>query len=205
MRKLNILFDNNQKWVERNTSVDENYFLRMSKEQKPSYLWIGCSDSRIPANEVVGLEPGELFVHRNVANLFVPSDLNCVSVLQYAIDVLKIEHVIVCGHYGCGGIAAAMGNQEFGIMDEWLAYIRQVYQRSQAELDSIANLTMRSNRLVELNVLEQVRNVCHSSIARNAWERNQPLCVHGWIYDLSTGKLRDLNCCVSSLDEAELL
>lgn len=203
MRELKVLFDNNEKWIDRHTSVDPEYFSRMAKGQNPKYLWIGCSDSRIPANEVVGLEPGELFVHRNVANLFIHTDLNCLSVLQYAVDVLKIEHVIVCGHYGCGGVAAAMHDNQLGIMDSWLMNIRDVYAQSHIELDKIKDETERSNRLVELNVLRQVHNICHTTVLQNAWDRKQPVCIHGWIYELSTGKLRDLNCCVSSMDQVE--
>lgn len=203
MRELKHLFENNRNWVNENVAKDPEYFLRMSKGQKPGYLWIGCSDSRIPANEVLRLEPGELFVHRNVANLFVHTDLNCLSVLQYAIDYLKIQHVIVCGHYGCGGVAAAMDNKQFGIMDNWLMNIKDVYAHSEEELLSIPDPTERTDRLVELNVLQQVNNVCHSSVVQNAWGRNQPLSVHGWVYELKTGLLHDLNCCITNLDQVE--
>lgn len=201
MRKLKKLFDNNQQWVESHTMKDPNYFKDMAKGQKPLYLWIGCSDSRIPANEVVGLEPGELFVHRNVANLFLPTDLNCLSVLQYAIDILKIEDVIVCGHYGCGGIEAAMQDRQLGIIDNWLTNIRDVYAHHEAEFRAIEDPALRSNRLVELNVLQQVHNICHTTIVQNAWSREQPLYIHGWVYELVTGKLRDLNCCISSPEQ----
>jgi carbonic anhydrase len=203
MKRLKVLFDNNREWVERHTKKDPDYFLRMSKGQKPRYLWIGCSDSRIPANEVVGLEPGELFVHRNIANLFLHTDLNCLSVLQYAVDVLKIEHVIVCGHYGCGGVQAAMEDQQFGVIDNWLRNIRDIYAHSKNELEEIADPELRSKRLVELNVLQQVHNICHTTIVQNAWAREQPLCIHGWVYELATGKLHDLNCCISSLKQVE--
>ncbi len=203
MRELKHLFDNNRDWVEQNISRDPEYFLRMSKGQKPSYLWIGCSDSRIPANEVLRLEPGELFVHRNVANLFVHTDLNCLSVLQYAVDYLKIQHVIVCGHYGCGGVAAAMDNKQFGIMDNWLMNIKDIYAHSEEELLAIDDPNLRTERLVELNVLQQVNNVCHSSVVQNAWGRNQSLTVHGWVYELKTGLLHDLNCCISSLEQVQ--
>lgn len=201
MRELKTLFENNLKWIEKNTQNDPEYFLKMSKQQNPRYLWIGCSDSRIPANEVVGLEPGELFVHRNVANLFLHTDFNGLSVLQYAVDVLKIQHVIVCGHYGCGGVAAAMKDNQLGIMDNWLTNIRDVYSQSFSELESIEDPSLRFNRLVELNVLQQVHNICHTTITQNAWGRGQPLSIHGWIYELSTGKLRDLNCCISGIDQ----
>ncbi|MBA3958367.1 MAG: carbonate dehydratase [Parachlamydiaceae bacterium] len=203
MRELKNLFDNNQQWIDRHVQNDPEYFIRMSKGQKPEYLWIGCSDSRIPANEVVGLEPGELFVHRNVANLFVHTDLNCLSVLQYAVDVLKVKHIIVCGHYGCGGVKAAMENQQFGIMDNWLRNIRDIYSHSKNELDSIDDQEARFNRLVELSVLQQAHNVCHTTIIQNAWSRGQPLCIHGWVYDLAQGKLHDLDCCISSPDHLE--
>lgn len=199
MRELKILFENNQKWVDSHITKDPNYFFRMSKGQKPKYLWIGCADSRIPANEVVGLEPGELFVHRNVANLFIHTDLNCLSVLQYAVDILEVEHVIVCGHYGCGGVNAAMEDRQLGIIDNWLRNIRDVYAHSEEELHAIDDPDLRRQRLVELNVIQQVHNICHTTIVQNAWNRNQRLCIHGWVYDLVTGKLCDLNCCVSSL------
>lgn len=201
MRKLKDLFNNNQQWVHKHTVNDPDYFKRMAKGQKPLYLWIGCSDSRIPANEVVGLEPGELFVHRNVANLFIHTDLNCLTVLQYAVDILQIEHVIVCGHYGCGGVEAAMKDLQHGIMDSWLTNIRDVYANHESEFEGIVDPTLRSNRLVELSVKQQVHNICHTSIVQNAWSREQPLNVHGWVYELVTGRLHDLNCCVSSLQQ----
>lgn len=203
MKKLKVLFDNNSTWVDQNIQKNPDYFAQMAKGQKPKYLWVGCSDSRVPANEVVGLEPGELFVARNVANLFIHTDLNCLTVLQYAIDVLQIEHIIVCGHYGCGGVMAAMEHQQFGIMDNWLRNIRDVYAHSKAELDAIEDPTSRGNRLVELNVLQQVHNICNTTIAQNAWERDQPLSIHGWVYELKTGKLHDLDCCVSTLEGVE--
>lgn len=203
MRELTHLFDNNQRWVEEHISKDPDYFLRMTTGQKPRYLWIGCSDSRIPANEVVGLEPGELFVHRNVANLFVHTDLNCLSVLQYAIDVLEIQHVIVCGHYGCGGVKASMDDRQLGIMDNWLRNIRDVYAHSRFELELIEDPELRSNRLVELNVLQQVHNICHTTIVHNAWNRKQFLTIHGWVYNLATGILHDLNCRISSMEQIE--
>src|SRR5262249_6431072 len=149
------------------------------------YLWIGCSDSRVPANEILGLECGELFVHRNVANLFPHSDFNCLSVLQYAVDYLNIEHVIVCGHYGCGGVACAMSQRQLGLVDNWLRYVKDVYAQSREELDQISNLDTRYDRLAELNVIQQVGNVCHTTIVQNAWARKQHLCVHGWMYEIS--------------------
>ncbi len=203
MRALQKLFKNNKIWAEKKLKKDPDVFLKLSEKQTPKYLWIGCSDSRIPANEILGLEPGEVFVHRNVANLFPHTDFNCLSVLQYGIDYLNIEHVIVCGHYRCGGIAAAMENAQFGLVDNWLRNIRDVYSREKDQLDHISNKTLRNDKLVELNVLHQVMNVCHTTIVQNAWANKKKLYVHGWIYDVSTGLLKDLNCCISSLDQIE--
>jgi carbonic anhydrase len=203
MKKLRILFQNNQEWVTSRLQKDPRYFARMAEAQDPSYLWIGCSDSRVPANEIVGLEPGELFVHRNVANLFPHTDFNCLSVLEYSVDLLKIQHVIVCGHYGCGGVKAAMEDHHLGLVDNWLRNIRDVYARFKDELDAIPDPKARYDRLVELNVLQQVLNVCHTTIVQGAWTRGQPLSVHGWVYDLRTGTLKDLDCCASSLDQVE--
>jgi carbonic anhydrase len=203
MQKLKILFQNNKEWVEKKISNDSNYFRRMAEAQDAQYLWIGCSDSRVPANEIVGLEPGELFVHRNVANLFPHTDLNCLSVLEYSVDLIKIQHVIVCGHYGCGGVKAAMEDHQLGLVDNWLRNIRDVYARFKDELEMISDQTARYDRLVELNVMQQVLNVCHTTIVQGAWTRGQPLWVHGWVYDLSTGTLKDLDCCVSSIDQVE--
>lgn len=203
MRSLTPLFDNNKKWVEKNLSRDPEYFIKMAQGQRPNYLWIGCSDSRIPAEEVVGLEPGQLFVHRNIANLFIHSDLNCLSVLQFAVDCLGVKDIIVCGHYGCGGVGAAMQNQQLGIVDNWLRNIRDIYSRSKDELEAIADDSLRYNRLVELNVIQQVMNICHTSIVQNAWARNQSLCVHGVVYELKTGNLRDLNLCKCKLEELD--
>lgn len=203
MQKLRILFENNKEWVESKTGKDSQYFRRMAEAQDPYYLWIGCSDSRVPANEIVGLEPGELFVHRNVANLFPHTDFNCLSVLEYAVDLLKIQHVIVCGHYGCGGVKAAMQDHQLGLVDNWLRNIRDVYARFKDELEKISDQTERYNRLVELNVMQQVLNVCHTTIVQGAWVRGQPLWIHGWVYDLNKGLLKDLDCCVSSIDQVE--
>jgi len=203
MRALQKLFENNKIWAEETLKKDPDTFLKLSEKQTPKYLWIGCSDSRIPANEVLGLEPGEVFVHRNVANLCPHTDFNCLSVLQYGIDYLNIEHVIVCGHYRCGGIAAAMENAQFGLVDNWLRNIRDVYSREKEQLDCISNKSLRNDRLVELNVLYQVMNVCHTTIVQNAWANKKSLYVHGWIYDVSTGLLKDLNCCISSLDQID--
>jgi carbonic anhydrase len=194
MRTLSGLFDNNRKWARRITQNDPDFFQRLSEQQSPRYLWIGCSDSRVPANEIVGLLPGELFVHRNVANLVVHTDLNCLSVLQYAVDVLKVEHVIVSGHYGCGGVRAAFLNASFGLIDNWLRHVQDVRDRY---LDLIAECEGEEaavDRLCELNVIEQARDVCQTTVVQDAWRRGQPLSVHGWIYELRDGLLRDLDC-----------
>lgn len=203
MKKLRTLFQNNKEWVASRLSKDPNYFRQMAEAQDPLYLWIGCSDSRVPANEIVGLEPGELFVHRNVANLFPHTDFNCLSVLEYAVDLLKIQHVIVCGHYGCGGVKAAMEDHHLGLVDNWLRNIRDVYARFKDELEKISDQKQRYNRLSELNVMQQVLNICHTTIAQGAWTRGQPLWIHGWMYDLATGTLKDLDCCLSSIDQVE--
>jgi len=205
MQKLRLLFQNNKGWVSRKINKDPDYFHHMAEAQDPLYLWIGCSDSRVPANEIVGLEPGELFVHRNVANLFPHTDFNCLSVLEYAVDLLKIQHVIVCGHYGCSGVKAAMEDHHLGLVDNWLRNIRDVYARFKDELEKISDERERYNRLVELNVMQQVLNVCHTTIVQGAWTRGQPLWVHGWVYDLATGILKDLDCCVSNIDQVEAI
>jgi carbonic anhydrase len=201
MRTLSGLFDNNRKWARRITQNDPDFFQRLSEQQSPRYLWIGCSDSRVPANEIVGLLPGELFVHRNVANLVVHTDLNCLSVLQYAVDVLKVEHVIVSGHYGCGGVRAAFLNASFGLIDNWLRHVQDVRDRY---LDLIAECEGEEaavDRLCELNVIEQARDVCQTTVVQDAWRRGQPLSVHGWIYELRDGLLRDLDCTSSGPSE----
>jgi carbonic anhydrase len=203
MNRLKILFEKNEEWVHSKTTLDPAYFQNLAKDQSPDYLWIGCSDSRVPANEVVGLEPGELLVHRNVANVFPHTDFNCLSVLEFAVNILHVKHVIVCGHYGCGGVKAAMDDHHLGLVDNWLRNIRDVYARHKEELDKIENETERYNRLVELNVMQQVLNVCHTTIVQEAWYREQALCVHGWVYDLQSGKLKDLNCCFSGIDQVE--
>ncbi len=192
MDTLNELFDHNKKWAAQKKEQDPDIFLKLSKKQTPKYLWIGCSDSRVPANEILGLKPGELFVHRNIANLFPHTDLNCLSVLQYAVEHLGVEHVIVCGHYGCGGVIAAMENAQLGLIDHWLHPIRELYEKE--EVNKIPDAEERTKRLVELNVLHQVTNICQTTVVQNAWEQKQKLAIHGWIYDLSTGLLKDLNC-----------
>lgn len=193
---LDHLKANNRAWAARKIAGDAGFFRRLANQQSPEYLWIGCSDSRVPANEIVGLRPGELFVHRNVANLVVPGDLNCLSVLQYAVDVLKVEHVIVCGHYGCGGVLAAYRGSSLGLIDHWLRHVRDVRERHEALIEATADGT-RIDRLCELNVIEQVRHVCETPIVEEAWRRQQPLAVHGWIYELRDGLLRDLRCTVT--------
>jgi carbonic anhydrase len=205
MKKLEILFENNEAWVKSKMEKDPEFFIKTAKDQLPHYLWMGCSDSRVPANEIVGLEPGELFVHRNVANLFPHTDFNCLSVLEFAIDILKIEHVIVCGHYNCGGVKAAMMDHQLGLVDNWLRNIRDVYASNKQELEQIQDDGERYNRLVELNVLQQVKNICHTTIVQDAWHRKQPLNVHGWVYDLESGKLRDLEIHLSSIEDVDTI
>ena len=193
---LDDLKANNRAWAERMVSRDPDFFKRLERQQGPQYLWIGCSDSRVPANEIVDLAPGELFVHRNVANLAPPQDANYLSVLQFAVDVIKVRHVIVVGHYGCGGIAAAVDGQRRGLVDHWLHPIREVAEEHRAELDAIADNHKRDDRLCELNVMRQVKNVASDVFLQDAWARGQDLSVHGWVYSLSTGLVNDLNVTV---------
>ncbi len=200
MKLLQHLFENNRRWVEEVESENPGFFQRLAKGQSPEYLWIGCSDSRIPANEVVGLMPGELFVHRNVANLVIHTDMSLLSVLQYAVEVLQIKHVIVCGHYGCGGVIGAMKGESLGLIDNWLRFIKDIYHRNEELLDSMDE-QQRANRLCELNVIQQVANLVHTTIVQDAWQRGQNLAVHGWIYDIKDGKLRDLNVCISAPEQ----
>jgi carbonic anhydrase len=197
------LFENNRRWAAETLARDPRFFTTLSQQQSPKYLWIGCSDSRVPANEIVGLLPGELFVHRNVANVVVHTDLNCLSVLQYAVDALKVEHVIVCGHYGCGGVRAAAENRSVGLVDHWLRHVRDVRDRHALILDGIADAGARVDRLCELNVIDQVRNVCQTPIVQTAWSRGAALSVHGWIYRLTDGLLRDLGVSVAAPDQLE--
>lgn len=201
MKKLPSLFEKNRKWAEDIKKEQPDFFKELSKDQNPEYLWIGCSDSRVPANEIVDLAPGDLFVHRNVANLIVHSDLNSQSVIQYAVEVLQVKHIIVCGHYGCGGVNAAMQRQNFGLIDNWLLHIKDVYQQFEEELSTITDEEEKLNRFCELNVQAQVANVCHNPFVQNAWEKGQELSVHGWIYSLSNGLLKDLDICISSSEE----
>jgi carbonic anhydrase len=200
MESLSHLFDNNRAWSEGIREVKPEFFLELSRQQSPKYLWIGCSDSRVPANQIVGLAPGELFVHRNIANLVVHTDLNCLSVMQFAVDILKVRHIIVCGHYGCSGVGAALRRDRLGLCDNWLRHIQDVGQKHEKVLASFPE-GEAVDRLCELNVLEQVGNVCCTTIAQDAWERGQPLSVHGWIYGLHGGLLKDLNVTASSAEE----
>ncbi len=186
------LLENNKTWVKEQLALDPNYFEKLSKGQSPEYLWIGCSDSRVPANQITGTEPGEVFVHRNIANMVVHSDMNMLSVLSYAVEVLKVKHIIVCGHYGCGGVIAAMKNQQFGLIDNWLRHIKDVYRYHHTELDAIEDENERARRFVEVNVQEQVHDLGKTSIVQNAWRRNQPLHIHGWVYDINDGLINDL-------------
>jgi carbonic anhydrase len=192
MAELSRLFENNRAWAAAQRNQDPHYFERLAEQQAPKFLWIGCSDSRVPANQILGLKPGEVFVHRNVANLVVHTDISCLSVIQFAVEVLKIEHIIVCGHYLCGGVHAACGIKQLGLIDNWLRNIKDIYVRHQPELDAIVDAKQRGDRLCELNVIEQVKNVCHTTIVQNAWAAGQSLSVHGLIYGLSDGLLRDL-------------
>ena len=200
MAKLSQLFDNNRRWAAERARVDPEFFSRLTSQQAPAYLWIGCSDSRVPANEIVDLPPGELFVHRNVANVVVHTDLNCLSVLQYAVDALRVRDVIVCGHYGCGGVRAALAGTKLGLIDNWLRHVQDVNQKHARELNGLA-ADPREDRLCELNVLEQAANVCKTTIVQDAWDRGQPLSIHAWIYRLDDGLLRDLQFDVDSNHE----
>ena len=186
------LLENNKNWVREQLELDPDFFERLSRGQSPDYLWIGCSDSRVPANQITGTDPGEVFVHRNIANMVVHSDMNMLSVLSYAVDVLKVKHIIVCGHYGCGGVIAAMKNQQFGLIDNWLRHIKDVYRYHHVELDAIEDEDLRARRFVEVNVQEQVHDLGKTSIVQNAWKRNQPLHIHGWVYDIKDGLINDL-------------
>lgn len=201
MRILKNLFDKNRKWAENITKTDPGFFSTLSRQQSPEYLWIGCSDSRVPANEIVGLLPGELFVHRNVGNLVIHSDLNCLSVIQYAVEILKVKHIIVTGHYGCGGIQAAMDNKEHGLIDNWLRTLKDLYLLHQEKIDALKTEKERQNLLCELNVIDQVANVSHSTIVQKAWKSGRKLTVQGWVYGIEDGILKDLNVCISSPDE----
>ena len=201
MRSLAHLFENNRAWSERIRRSNPDFFATLSRQQRPRYLWIGCADSRVPANEIVGLLPGELFVHRNIANVVVHSDLNCLSVMQFAVDVLRIEHIIVCGHYGCSGVAAALQNQRVGLADNWLRHVQDVHSKHETSVAGMPDVPQRIDRLCELNVIEQVANVCQTTIVRDAWDRGQALAVHGWVYGLKDGLVRDLGTTVTAAGE----
>lgn len=201
MRVLRHLFEQNRSWSEDVRAREPGFFEQLSRQQAPHYMWIGCCDSRVPANQIVGLAPGELFVHRNVANVVVHTDLNCLSAMQYAVEALAVEHIIVCGHYGCGGVRAALEDQRLGLIDNWLRHVQDVRGRHGPLLAAIDDETQRWNRLCELNVIEQVVNVCQTTIVQDCWRRGQSLAVHGWIYEIQDGLLRDLNVCVTAPEE----
>ena len=201
MRTLDQLFANNRAWSERIRRINPEFFATLSRQQKPRFLWIGCADSRVPANEIVGLLPGELFVHRNIANVVVHSDLNCLSVMQFAVEVLGVEHIIVCGHYGCSGVAAALTNQRVGLADNWLRHVQDVHSKHDAKVAELPELPRRVDRLCELNVIEQVANVCQTTVVQDAWDRGQELSVHGWVYGLEDGLVRDLGTTASNVGE----
>ena len=203
MSNLDHLFASNRAWSENIRQRHPDFFTELSRQQRPEYLWIGCADSRVPANEIVGRLPGELFVHRNIANVVVHTDLNCLSVVQFAVEVLQVKHVIVCGHYGCSGVNAALNRERVGLADNWLQHIDDVCQKHSRRLECVSGSGQaRSDRLCELNVIEQVANVCRTTIVRDAWSRGQGLTVHGWIYGLKDGLLRDLKCSASSPETA---
>jgi len=201
MRVLSQLFSNNRAWAAEMTRQDPEFFERLARQQTPQYLWIGCSDSRVPANQIVGLLPGEMFVHRNVANVVVHTDLNCLSTIQFAVEALQVQHIIVCGHYGCGGVLAALRDDKLGLIDNWLRHVQDVRWKHQAQLEALPTEAQRHQRLCELNVIEQVVNVSQTTIVRDAWARGQTLAVHGWIYALQDGLLRDLGMCVTAESE----
>lgn len=202
MDRLPHLFASNRAWAEEMVRADPQFFQRLANQQAPEHLWIGCSDSRVPANQITGLLPGEVFVQRNVANLVVHTDLNCLSTLQFAVDVLKVKHIVVCGHYGCAGVRAALRNERHGLVDNWLRHVQDVRVRHQEHLDTLPTEAARHDRLCELNVIEQVVNVGQTTIVRDAWRRGEPVSLHGWVYDVSDGLLRDLGMCVG--DEQSL-
>ncbi len=205
MQALTQFFENNKTWVKEITDKTPDFFKQLSEKQSPEYLWIGCSDSRVPANQIVNLLPGEIFVHRNIANLVVHTDLNCLSVIQYAVDVLKVRHIIVCGHYGCGGIKAALEKKEHGLIDNWLRHIKDIYRCHQQEIEALRDDEEKFRLLCEKNVIEQVANVCHTTIVQKAWKAGQEVIVHGWIYSVDDGLLKDLDVCISGLEQIQLI
>ncbi len=201
MKSLQELFESNRRWSERIRREDPDFFPTLARQQSPQYLWIGCADSRVPANDVVDLLPGELFVHRNVANVVAHTDLNCLSVIQFAVDVLKVRHIMVVGHYGCAGVNAALSGERIGLSDNWLRHVQDVRQKHEKRLDAQASAARRSDRLCELNVIEQAVHVCQTTIVRDAWERGQPLDIHAWVYSLQDGLMQDLRFTVASPEE----
>lgn len=205
MSVLKNLLEQNRAWAANVTEQDPQFFAKLAAQQSPQYLWIGCADSRVPANQIIGLQPGEVFVHRNVANVVVHSDLNCLSVIQYAVEVLKVRHIIVCGHYGCGGVRAAMQTREFGLIDNWLRHLKDIYSRNRDILEELEDEEARFNLFCELNVLHQVYNVCYTTIVQGAWRRGQSLSVHGWIYGLNDGIIKDLHVEISSAEQVDSL
>lgn len=190
---INKLFDNNRKWVSDQLKTDKDFYKNLANSHQPEFLWIGCSDARVPANEITGTAPGEIFVHRNIANMVIHTDMNMLSVLSYAVEVIKVKHIIVCGHYGCGGINAALSNKKFGLIDNWLRHIKDIYRLHFDELENISDKTKRANRLVELNVMQQVYDLCKTSIIQDAWKKGEFPYIHGWVYDVHDGLLKDLN------------
>ncbi len=200
---LSKLIENNEKWVKEKLSIRDDYFTHLVDIQSPKYLWIGCSDSRVPANEIVGLEPGEMFVHRNIANVVVQTDMNILSVLQYAVEILKVEHIIIVGHYGCGGVKAAMEQNSYGLLDNWLRQIKLVYSHHEHELSKINDEKVKFRRMCELNVQEQVLNTCQTSVIQQAWKNKQEITVHGWIYDIADGIIHDLKSSYDSPDQVK--
>jgi carbonic anhydrase len=199
LKTLKHLFEANMAWATSIQEKDPEFFTRLSKQQAPEYLWIGCSDSRVPANQITNLQPGEVFVHRNIANVVVHTDLNCLSVIQFAVDVLKVKHIIVCGHYGCGGIKAALENQECGLIDNWLRHVKDVFRFNSERFEGLEH-GKKLDLLCELNVKEQVTNICNTTIVQNAWKQKNELSIHGWIYNIKNGILKDLDTCVTSIN-----
>ncbi|HKK45417.1 MAG TPA: carbonate dehydratase [Balneolaceae bacterium] len=204
MKTLKKLFERNKDWAAKIKKEDPNFFAELSTRQQPEILWIGCSDSRVPANQIVALSPGDVFVHRNIANMVIHTDLNCLSVVQYAVEILKVKHIIVCGHYGCGGIIAAMDEHDHGLIDNWLRHIKDVSRLYSNELKDLSK-DEKITRMCELNVIEQVNNICSTTIVQDAWKKGQKLSVHGWIYNLEDGHLQDLDSCISSIEEFKKL
>ena len=203
MPDLDDLLERNRLWAEAQRAADPQFFKRLSEQQAPKYLWIGCSDSRVPANQIIGMDPGEVFVHRNVANVVVHTDLNCISAIQFAVDVLKVEHILVVGHYGCGGVQAALEDRRLGLVDNWLRHVADVRHKYAEPLQRVADPQLRHARLCELNVIEQAVNVCQTTVVQDAWDRGQALSVHGWIYSLRNGRVRDLGMHVDAATETE--